>query len=347
VRPFGKPLSGRHAIWLVVINVAVSVILAIPIVHYTTLEEVVADPSIGVRRMVLCIERWGSASARRAYSVFAFVIQFCLPLVATATLYCRIYVRLRRRRHRALSAGQRSSSTAALNPFRRCPSFVSEPVTTDRGRTSPLGFANSNVASRTIKTNRILAAIVVNFVVCWLPWNAFGLITELDRDVVSGRHFEVADLALKGFAMVSACVNPLLYCWLNENMRRDLGSLNLRLNPFHRLSRQTRSLVGDAVLDAPGAAARGDLPRFHIQPPSCPSNATGNGAGGAALGLREGSQSSVGDSDSPRRTSLLAISEPFCVSSAGSVVLSDHTMENQSKKFLSFSCTGERHQPGL
>ena len=63
-----------------------------------------------------------------------------------------------------------------------------------------------------------------------------GLVTELDADVVRGRYFELVELSLKAFAMVSACVNPLLYCWLNENLRRDLGSLSLRLNPFYRLS---------------------------------------------------------------------------------------------------------------
>ena len=330
VRPFGKSLSGRRAMWLVAINLVVSVLLATPVVHYTTLE-VFADPDLGVRRMVLCVERWDSPTVRRAYSVFAFVIQFCLPLVVTATLYTRIYARLRLRRRRALSGRLIGSSAAVTNPFRRCPSSVGEPVTMERGRTSPLGVAGSNVASRTIRTNRILAAIVVNFIVCWLPWNVFGLITELDHYIVRGRHFELADLSLKGFAMASACINPLLYCWLNENLRRDLGSLSLRLNPFHRLSRQTRSLVGGGVSDFPGGAGHGDLPRFHIQPPSCPSNAAGTGTGGAAAVLPEASQSTAACCESLRRTSFLVISEPFSVSSIGSLAPSRHTSENKLK----------------
>ena len=152
---------------LVAINVVVSVLLATPIVHYTTLR-VIDPPDLGVRRMVLCVERWNSASVRRAYSVFAFVIQFCLPLFATAVLYTRIYARLRLRRRRALSGRLRnSSSAAALNPFRRCPSLTSEQVTTEPARSSSPAVGGPNVASRTNKTNRILAAIVVNFVVCW------------------------------------------------------------------------------------------------------------------------------------------------------------------------------------
>jgi len=91
VRPFGMRLSGRQAMCLVAVNMIMSVLLAAPVVHFTTLKVVVAEPDIGVYQMVLCIERWNSASARRAYSTFAFVVQFCLPLIATATLYSRIY----------------------------------------------------------------------------------------------------------------------------------------------------------------------------------------------------------------------------------------------------------------
>jgi len=180
--------------------------------------------------------------------------------------------------------------------------------------------------SRTNKTNRILAAIVVNFVVGWLPWNVFGLITELDRRLVRGRYFELADLSLKGFAMASACVNPLLYCWLNENLRHDLGSLRVRLNPFHRLSRSNRAVPAAGVSEGPGAAPHADLPRFQIQPPSYHSNAAGTGpgtviggaspVGGDLMGVREASQSTAADSDSPKYTSLLAISERFSLSSA-------------------------------
>jgi len=314
VRPFGERLSGRRAMWLVLINVAMSVLLAAPVVHFTALEEVVADPDIGIRRMVLCVERWNSAAVRQAYSVFAFVVQFCLPLVATAALYSRIFARLRRRRRRTLSGRPRPSSTVPVNPFRRCPSSVSEPMTTDCGLTSSLTAASTNVVSRTNKTNRILAAIIVNFVVSWLPWNVFGLITELDHRLVRGRYFEFVDLSLKGFAMASACVNPLLYFWLNENLRRDLGSLRLRLNLFQRRNRQNGSFVG--ITDDPGGPAHGDLPRVHIQPPSYHSNAAGTGAGDLT-GLPDGSQSTVAGTDSPQRTSFLMVSDHFSIASVG------------------------------
>jgi len=166
----------------------------------------------------------------------------------------------------------------------------------------------------------------------------FGLITELDHHVVRGRHFELADLALKGFAMASACINPLLYCWLNENLRRNITTLSFRLNPFHRISRrQNRSLNGGAASDAPGGARMGgDLPRFNIQPPSCCSNGAANtaGPGCGTLVHLEVSQSTAVVSDCPRRTSLLAILEqpPLSVSHTTRLASPDRVLAKQTIK---------------
>jgi len=328
---------------LVAVSMVMSMLLAAPVVHYTTLHVVDAEPQIGLRQMSHCVEQWDSEAARRLYSVAVFVVLFCLPLVATASLYARIYVRLRLRRRRALfghaprnGSGAGAAATSA-NPFLVYPSTGSEPATAaERGRASPMTVASSNVVTRTNKTNRILAAIVVNFVVCWLPWHLFCLVTELDWSVVRGRYFELVELSLKCFAMLSACVNPLLYCWLNENLRRNIGSLSLRLNPFYRFTRSLAAAAGAGdVTDVPGGvgAAQGDLPRFQIQPPSCHSNAavTGAAAGGDLAVLAEHSHSSAAGSDSPRHTSFLAVSEHrSSISSVAFVAHVRHTTERHS-----------------
>ena len=76
------------------------------------------------------------------------------------------------------------------------------------------------------KTSRLLFAIVANFVACWLPWNIFSLIVELDRTAVRGSLVRIIDLGLKVFALAgSACVNPFFYCWFNDNFRVELSGL--------------------------------------------------------------------------------------------------------------------------
>ncbi|CAH1791431.1 unnamed protein product [Owenia fusiformis] len=72
-----------------------------------------------------------------------------------------------------------------------------------------------------MKTTKILISIVSVFIICWLPWNGFTLLLEIDKTLVTGRHTKTVDMILKVFAMSSACINPFLYCWLNENFRKE------------------------------------------------------------------------------------------------------------------------------
>ncbi|KAL8574308.1 hypothetical protein ACOMHN_065333 [Nucella lapillus] len=78
---------------------------------------------------------------------------------------------------------------------------------------------------RSQRTNRILIAVVLTFTVCWLPWNLFSLTAEFNHNVVKGKFFRFTDLLLKIFAMGSACVNPFLYGWLNDNFKKELGKM--------------------------------------------------------------------------------------------------------------------------
>ena len=148
-----------------------------------------------------CIEKWPTEIGRKIYSASMFLLQFCLPICMTALLYYKIYCRLKHR------------------PSHR----------------------SSNNADRKQKTNKVLFAIVSLFVICWLPWNMFSLITELDRTIVKGAHFKFVDLLLKLFAMSSACINPFLYCWLNDNFRKELDQIAIKMKIYRREEPTVRS----------------------------------------------------------------------------------------------------------
>lgn len=76
---------------------------------------------------------------------------------------------------------------------------------------------------RNNRTNKILISIVVLFAVSWLPWNIFALVVTLDPKTVYGPYFSLTDVLLKIIAMSSACINPFLYGWLNDNFRKEFG----------------------------------------------------------------------------------------------------------------------------
>lgn len=73
------------------------------------------------------------------------------------------------------------------------------------------------------KTNNILIAIVLAFSICWLPWNIFVLMLEFHFSLIPGKYIKFIDCLLKIFAMSSACINPFLYGWLNDNFRKELN----------------------------------------------------------------------------------------------------------------------------
>lgn len=203
VYPLKQRMRLRSALMLILAANILSIILSVPVIWLTRLSHV-RDYQLDIDRSY-CKEEWPSLQLRLAYSVCTFLFQFCLPLIITAVLYYKIYCRLK---HRPLA--QRTNM--AIN-------------------------SGGNVAAteqRTGRTNKILFSIVVLFIICWLPWNLYNLIVEIDltiagMTIVRGTHFKLVEMLLKMFAMSTACVNPFLYCWLNDNFRKELDSMAIKL----------------------------------------------------------------------------------------------------------------------
>ena len=200
VHPLNRRLSIGSALGLIAAGFLVSMLLATPVICFTA-QHHLHDPLLLIDRKY-CVERWPSAWARVTYSLAMFFFQFCLPLAMTAMLYYKIYCRLRRR--------------------------------------PPTRMTTTAQNDRTGRTNKILFAIVVLFVVCWLPWNLFSLVSEIDKTTVKGAHFKLIDLFLKLFAMSSSCINPFLYCWLNDNFRKELDSVAIKLHLLRSSSSSLR-----------------------------------------------------------------------------------------------------------
>jgi len=240
-----------------------------------------------------CVEVWPSLTARQVYSLVVFAIQFCLPLLATAGLYLRIYSRLRTRqaarRRLDIRRTTLTSTTGARSPKTetiamrggtgsggtgyggtgsgKIGSCGTGSAGTGSGGTGPsgngtggtgfgetalggtrtgetrlVGSGSDGIGSggtgpggtgtgqrspvaggRKGRTSRLLALIIAQFVAFWLPWNVLSLVVEFDRMAVPVDLFRLLDLGLKVLAMAgSACVNPILYCWSNDNIRGEL-----------------------------------------------------------------------------------------------------------------------------
>ncbi|XP_071540845.1 neuropeptide Y receptor type 6-like [Panulirus ornatus] len=76
---------------------------------------------------------------------------------------------------------------------------------------------------RNRKTTILLSTIAVAFAVCWLPWNIVNLLADFEYEGFRDPTYLYTVFgACHMIAMSSACINPVLYGWLNTNLRREL-----------------------------------------------------------------------------------------------------------------------------
>ena len=159
-----------------------------------------------------CVEGW-TDRARAYYSLFSIVCQYVAPIITVSIAYAGITRKLR----------FRMSSMA--------------------GRTASVREGREQ---RTRRTNTLLIAISFIYAVSWIPLNVCNLVYDLlalyGSKVESNK---VVYAVCHMVGMSSACSNPILYGWLNDNFRKEFIELLQRLCPCAR-----RRGSGEAVSGA-------------------------------------------------------------------------------------------------
>ncbi|XP_066574130.1 neuropeptide Y receptor type 1 [Amia ocellicauda] len=136
---------------------------------------------------VICIEHWPSPTLRLTYTTCMLVIQYFGPLCFIFICYLKIYMRLRRR-------------NTMMDKMRE----------------------NKYRSSESKRINVMLFCIVVAFAVCWLPLSIFNIIKDWNHEMIMMcSHDPLFSLCYLA-AMLSVCVNPVFYGFLNRNFQRDL-----------------------------------------------------------------------------------------------------------------------------
>uniref|UniRef100_A0A182JG59 G-protein coupled receptors family 1 profile domain-containing protein n=1 Tax=Anopheles atroparvus TaxID=41427 RepID=A0A182JG59_ANOAO len=80
------------------------------------------------------------------------------------------------------------------------------------------------------RTNYLLISIALIFGVSWLPLNLFNLFADIYVKAIT-EDIMVAYAICHMVGMSSACSNPLLYGWLNDNFRKEFNELLCRTPP--------------------------------------------------------------------------------------------------------------------
>ncbi|XP_066568657.1 neuropeptide Y receptor type 1 [Amia ocellicauda] len=192
IHPTGwKPVVG-HSYLVVAITWMVACFISLPFLSFNILTDTpfqnLSLPFDPFPDHFACLEHWPSEHHRLAYTTSLLLFQYCIPLFLILLCYLCIFLRLWRRKdivERARDARHRQ----------------------DRGSQ---------------RVNAMLAAIMTAFTLCWLPLNVFNMLFDWNHQAIPTCQHDVIFSACHLTAMVSTCVNPIIYGFLNSNFQKEL-----------------------------------------------------------------------------------------------------------------------------
>ncbi|XP_047446816.1 neuropeptide Y receptor Y8b [Mugil cephalus] len=192
VHPTGwKPMVGQSYL-AVAVTWIVACLISVPFLSYTVLTFPFQNMSVPypINEHLVCMELWPSVQERRAYTTSLLIFQYFLPVILIMICYLHIYLRLRRRKDMV-----------------------------DRGRNNT---QKKNKGATRINT--MLISIVVAFALSWLPLNVFNTVFDWNHEAIPSCGHDIIFSFCHLTAMVSTCVNPIIYGFLNSNFQKQLKS---------------------------------------------------------------------------------------------------------------------------
>lgn len=223
-------------IWIIAIVCSLPLFVYRSLIHYN-----INITSLGFQHTILyCEEAWPELpffDGRVYYSLFSLALQYFIPIICVTSAYMKIYLRLKKR------------FVIAQN----VPS-IDERIQNRRGR-------------RMKRTNCLLISIALIFGASWLPLNFFNLYADLSgikstqtvyiiyaachmAGMSSGKKSQSFTVCGKSyntifhflFSFLTACSNPLLYGWLNDNFRKEFNEIMCCIKINHNSSTSTLRL---------------------------------------------------------------------------------------------------------
>uniref|UniRef100_T1IW42 G-protein coupled receptors family 1 profile domain-containing protein n=1 Tax=Strigamia maritima TaxID=126957 RepID=T1IW42_STRMM len=177
----------------------VSVLLALPLFLFRT----VRHYHVGLPRLeavTFCYEQWPVEHGRALYSIAAMIFQYVLPIVIVIVAHAMISRKLKGRMMNKLKAQASISTNKDI-------------------KTHPAAGGGSN--NKIQKTNLLLASIALIFGISWLPIHILNVLADVNYPFDDDETFLIVFACCHMIGMSSACSNPLLYGWLNDNFRKE------------------------------------------------------------------------------------------------------------------------------
>ncbi|XP_052771088.1 neuropeptide F receptor-like [Mya arenaria] len=182
----------------------ISLLMSSPLIIFSLYNEHQIFPEVDFH-MCYCVEDLTLRAEKGAYSVASMMVQYILPVITVSIAHARICNKLRYRM--VNRRPRRSSGEFNCNP-------------------NPSNRPSDNRTARKRKTNVLLAMIAIVFVLSWMPLNISNILVEFqfqmfrDKGIINYVYLVCHILVLS-----SACSNPVLYGWLNDNFRKEFNKV--------------------------------------------------------------------------------------------------------------------------
>uniref|UniRef100_G1PJN2 Neuropeptide Y receptor type 5 n=1 Tax=Myotis lucifugus TaxID=59463 RepID=G1PJN2_MYOLU len=187
--PISNNLTANHGYFLVatVWTLGFAICSPLPVFHsLVELRETFGSALLSSK--YLCVESWPSDSYRIAFTISLLLVQYILPLVCLTishTSVCRSISKI----------SSRQSLKHTSRKIRLC-------------EKSALFIE--------------LTILILVFAVSWMPLHLFHVVTDFNDNLISNRHFKLVYCICHLLGMMSCCLNPILYGFLNNGIKAEL-----------------------------------------------------------------------------------------------------------------------------
>lgn len=122
------------------------------------------------------------------------MVQYLLPVLIVSVAYARVAKRIKTR-----VAKRQTMTSDSLKSYK--------------------------MSRQTQKTNALLVMIAIIFGISWLPLNILNIICDFFYPFENNQVYRIVFAVCHMFAMSSACSNPILYGWFNNNFKTEFREL--------------------------------------------------------------------------------------------------------------------------